>query len=188
MRQVFFRSALSGMMALFAASAMAGAVQPQAPMPVAPAPQAQTQPRPAQGPTPQVRPCKEKDLLGIWRLMAVKEVPVGAATNSLKADPEQYVRFNSNTTYNEIKGNRVLLKKADIETVFKQTASARPQQFVLTEESMLYFYRERIAVDSLFCAVVSADMGSFKVGDLLLHTSSNPAYKLIKTYRKPTFN
>lgn len=176
--------------ALPAADAPAAAVQalPAQTPPPALAPSSSSG-RPAYfPPLPPSRPCTERDLTDLWRLVQLYETPLGLETSGYEGQPFQYYFFGENSTYRTYRHDKNAAEQVVRDMMRKARVTAL-HQFVLHPTGILFFYKDGVYTESLACFIVANARENFKPGQMLLMPPAPPegqvaAARWVKVYQK----
>lgn len=183
--------AISALMMCIAAPALAQMTEtPQPaqnlpPLPSAAAPAVPVSPYASGFPAlPPSRPCTRRDILGIWKLLALYEEPAGSKTAEYQNSPMQYLSFDRDSTYGEVRAGRSDLTVQGVRDALVNQAADMPQ-FVAQESGFVYFYKKSIAVDTQACFIVVTQEGNFMPGQMLLMPPQGQhAGRLVRSYTK----
>ncbi len=128
--------------------------------------------------------CKKEDIIGIWKLIMVYEVPSGREIELYTQKPLQYYVFESDSRYGEFTSILSAISLKDVRRSVVENQRTL-QQFSLNKGGMIFFYKDRTAVDSLACFIVAKTFAPFAKGQLLLMPSEKAARgRLLKIYQK----
>lgn len=128
--------------------------------------------------------CTKENLIGMWKLLMIYEVPSGREIRNYTDHPLQFYVFNADSRYGHYESILHAVTLAEVKKVALSQIS-NTQQYTLNQSGNLYFYKDRVAVDSLACFVVAASSGPFLVGQLLLMPPKKSARgRLVKVYQK----
>lgn len=128
--------------------------------------------------------CTKEDLIGIWKLLMVYEVPSGHEIELYTQKPLQYYVFEANSLYGEYVSilNAITLKEVHDNVILNQRYI---QQYSLNKTGMIFFYKDSVPVDSLACFIVAKTSPPFAKGQMLLMPSQKSARgRLVKVYQK----
>jgi hypothetical protein len=126
-----------------------------------------------------------KDLLaGTWKLLALYEVPAGREMQLYIKRPLQFNVFSHDGLYSSyISSWRDIPYQNVKREAFAQKGG--PQQFVVKDSGIIFFYKDGIAIDSLACFIVAQNDGPFELGQMLLMPPEQAARgRLVKIYQK----
>lgn len=128
--------------------------------------------------------CTREKLVGIWKLIMVYEVPSGREMELYYTHPLQYYVFEADNRY----GDYVSVLYAATLKEVKETALSKQkalQQYIIDKSGMVFFYKERIAVDSLACFIVAKATPPFMAGQMLLMPPEKSTQgRMVKVYQK----
>lgn len=133
---------------------------------------------------PPADPCSDLSIRGTWKMVAVYEVPLGAQTDMFNKYPMQYIRFGEDTTYGEYNAQNM---EMDFQTAnsFIARSVKEPQQYLVRDKGMVYFYRNSVAVDTQACFIVAKDKNGFYSGEMLLMPPEGQySGRLVKVYAR----
>jgi|GEM_PF-2811582 len=128
--------------------------------------------------------CKKEDLIGIWKLVMLYEVPSGREIEIYTQRPLQYYVFEADSRYGEYVS---ILSAATLKEVHDSVMKGQRQilQYSLNKSGMVFFYKDGTAVDRLACFIVAKTNPPFAKGQLLLMPSEKSARgRLVKIYQK----
>ncbi len=135
---------------------------------------------------PQLPPasaCLKKDIVGLWRLTRVYETPVHSETQTFAAQPYQYMFFDWEDTYRQLKNSTAVDEKALVEQF--RTAGGDLQQYVVNETGFVYFYTNSVATETMACFIVANQTNEFTLGDMLLMPpAGQSAVRMVKVYER----
>jgi hypothetical protein len=115
---------------------------------------------------PPSRPCTATDLLGLFKLNAVYEDPIGSETSGFQSAPYQYLFFGKKNLFAKVNMETDTVSKREIVRVARQH-SPDQQQFVI-QDNFVYYYQDSIAIDVQACFVVANDKVPFKTGQVIM--------------------
>lgn len=129
--------------------------------------------------------CTKEKLLGTWKLLMVYEVPSGREMKTYSDYPLQYYVFRDDSRYGEYIGPLQALTLAEVQRI-SIDAQTNTRQFVISDKGMLFFYNNRLAVDSLACFIVEGASPPFRIGQMLLMPPEKAAAKgrMVKVYQR----
>lgn len=129
--------------------------------------------------------CAKEKLLGTWKLLMVYEVPSGREMKTYMNSPLQYYVFTPDNRYGEYVGPLQALTLQEVKTLAIDMKSEN-RQFVVNDKGMLFFYTNRLAVDSLACFIVEGAIAPFRTGQLLLMPPEKSARggRMLKVYQR----
>ncbi len=134
---------------------------------------------------PPSRLCRKGDILGMWKLAMVFEVPAGSELDDFGLYPYQYMLFNDDNTFRMYKSAREELSDAGVLREMKNASSKVLEQFVVHESGVLYLYKDGVAVDSLACFVVADPLNPFAEGQILFMPPPEEAtIRMVKAYNQ----
>lgn len=133
---------------------------------------------------PAARACKREDLIGMWKLDALYEVPSAIEMNNYSISPVQYILFEPNDTFGKLNAGEQSMEIQNVrDEIARQTSGL--QQFVIQKSGMIFFYQNSVAVDSQACFISAAHVGTFFVGQMLLMPpAGQTSVRLVKVYEK----
>ncbi len=134
---------------------------------------------------PPSRACVRKDLQGTWKLQNVYEEQVGTETADFQNNPVQYLSFENDNIYAQIRAGRSDLSTTAIQDAVKSARGKDLSQYLMHESGMLYFYKNGVAAETRACFIVASDAGNFRAGQLLLMPpqGQHPG-RMVKVYAK----
>ena len=134
---------------------------------------------------PPSRLCKQKDVLGLWKVGMVYENPTGTELAEFSSSPFQYVLFNQDSTFTMYKGSKAETSETDVYKRLKNRQEGVLQQYVVHESGIVYFYKDGIAYDSYACFIVANKLDPFSVGQMLFMPPPDKAtVRMVKAYNK----
>lgn len=128
--------------------------------------------------------CTKEDLIGIWKLLMVYEVPSGHEIELYTRRPLQYYVFEADSRYGEYTNilNAITLKDMRDSVILNQRYI---QQYSLNKTGMIFFYKDSSPIDSLACFIVAKTTPPFAKGQMLLMPSVKSAKgRMVKVYQK----
>jgi hypothetical protein len=132
---------------------------------------------------PPSRACGKEDVVGLWKLSHVYEVPLAAESAALFNSPIQYINFHGNSTYGLYAGRKDL--PAGQEALIIDQMKEPLHQFVVDKTGFIYFYREGIVIDTKACFTVATTTPSFTAGEMLLMPPQGQSrVRMVKVYNK----
>ena len=136
---------------------------------------------------PPGRACENKDLNGIFRLIALAEVPQGSASDSFALNPYQFIYFGEYNVFSRYENTSQVKNRSQLLQHFDTRQRYNLEQFKLSGINTIYFYRDGTAVDSLYCMVVEQKGDPIKKNDMLLYSLNEGRVSLMKIYRRQRF-
>jgi hypothetical protein len=128
--------------------------------------------------------CTKENLLGMWKLLMVYEVPSGREIKFYTNNPLQFYVFNADSRYGRYESVLHAITLADVKRIAMSQIS-NTQQYTLNQSGTLFFYKNQVAVDSLACFIVAANSGPFLSGQLLLMPpKKSQRTRMVKVYQK----
>lgn len=128
--------------------------------------------------------CTKENLIGMWKLLMVYEVPSGHEIKVYTYNPLQFYVFNSDSRYGRYESVLHAITLSDVKKIALSQIS-NTQQYTLNQSGILYFYKDRIAVDSMACFIVAGNSGPFLSGQLLLMPPKKSTRgRMVKVYQK----
>jgi hypothetical protein len=129
--------------------------------------------------------CTKEKLLGTWKLLIIYEVPHGTELDTYTTLPVQYRVFLSDNRNGEYLGMLRSLTLAQVRNLAIDKQEDL-KQYSVNESGRLFFYRNRVAVDSLACFIVEESKAPFMRGQLLLMPPerSSQGKRLLKVYQR----
>jgi hypothetical protein len=128
--------------------------------------------------------CTKEELIGIWKLIMIYEVPSGREIELYTQRPLQYFVFEPDSRYGEYTSilNAVTLREVRDSVIENQR---QIQQYSLNKSGMVFFYKDSTPVDSLACFLVAKTTPPFAKGQLLMMPSEKSARgRMVKVYQK----
>ena len=147
----------------------------------------ETKPISSRGVFPPLPPsnfCTKEDLIGIWKLIMIYEVPSGREIELYTQKPLQYFVFEADSRYGEYTSilSATTLKEVRDSVIENQR---QIQQYSLNKSGMVFFYKDSTPVDSLACFLVAKTTPPFAKGQLLMMPSEKSARgRMVKIYQK----
>lgn len=138
---------------------------------------------------PPSRACPVGDMDGAWKLVRLYEVPEGAASLAYNNAPHQYLYFDPNQTYAELRGTKYYPEARELETALRRALKSPLRQYVLTDAGALYLYESGRSVGAYYCHLATRAQTPFLPGDMVLRTGAEaegPRQMMI--YRKVRFD
>lgn len=135
-------------------------------------------------PLPPSNFCTKEDLIGIWKLIMIYEVPSGREIELYTQKPLQYFVFEADSRYGEYTSilSATTLKEVRDSVIENQR---QIQQYSLNKSGMVFFYKDSTPVDSLACFLVAKTTPPFAKGQLLMMPSEKSARgRMVKIYQK----
>jgi hypothetical protein len=133
---------------------------------------------------PPSRLCRQRDILGLWKMAMVFENPAATELNEYSASPFQYVLFNADSTFGIYKGSKAEDSESNVYKRLSKKGGVL-QQYVMHESGVIYFYRDGIAFDSYACFIVADKIDPFSVGQMLFMPPPDKAtVRMVKAYTK----
>jgi hypothetical protein len=130
--------------------------------------------------------CTQEKIAGTWKLLLIYEVPSGRELEIYSTLPMQYYIFRSaDGRYGDYMGVLQSMSMAQIQNLAIDKLEDL-KQYVVNSSGMLFFYRNRIPVDSLACFIVEEPQPPFMRGQLLLMPpeKSSQGRRLLKVYQR----
>jgi hypothetical protein len=132
---------------------------------------------------PPSSPCVKKDIAGLWRLVRVYENPVHNESQMYSVQPYQYLFFDWNDTYRQLKSSAVV-EETGLISHFK-TLGGDLQQFVVNDSGFVYLYTNSVATETWACFTVANQTPEFVMGQMLLMPPAGQSVvRLVKVYER----
>lgn len=115
----------------------------------------------------------------------VYESPAGIELERYAVNPLQYYIFTGDDIYGEYVGGLSDLAIDEIHD-YAINRSKFTQQYVVSKDGIIFFYRNSIPIDSLACFIVVEPVKPFMFGQMLLMPPKNAAIRgrMVKIYQK----
>jgi len=128
--------------------------------------------------------CAKENLIGMWKLLMVYEVPSGREIKFYTNNPLQFYVFNADSRYGRYESILHAITLAEVKRIALSQIS-NTQQYTLNKNGTLFFYKNQVATDSLACFIVAANAGPFMTGQLLLMPpKKSQRTRMVKVYQK----
>lgn len=137
--------------------------------------------------TPPVAKCTYNNIRGVWELANLREKPQGKAFEYYRSFPYQYAYFPANQRYAKVRDVDPYRSYDALNKEVLNEMRRTFEQYVLTDSSLLYLYKDKVATEFYHCAYVLETKLPYRRGDLLLHTPNGASRKVMYVYRKPDF-
>lgn len=136
---------------------------------------------------PRVAFCKKPQVVGVWKMEALYEVPVGEEQQSFSKNPERYLELGADSSYYGITGTTRFAIYATLRDTMKANMGNENWQYVVDEvKGQLHVFRNRELNTTYYCGIATEAKGGYNIGDMILTPATKSTTQVFRQYRKIT--
>lgn len=139
-----------------------------------------------QSPPPRVELCKRDQVMGLWKMQNLYEVPLGQEQKEFGKTPHRYLELSADSTYRGVSGTQAFTEYAGLKNAMVAALGADVWQYVLDGKGMLYVYKNRAVNSTFYCGIAMETKGGYNTGDMILKPTTKAATQVFRQYRKIT--
>ncbi len=135
---------------------------------------------------PRIQLCAAAQVVGLWKMEQVYEVPPGAEMQRFKTQPERYLELHPNGGYQGITGSIRFADYFSLKTAMDRSLGADIWQYVVDSKGLFYIYKNRVLTTTFHCGIAMETKGGYSAGDMVLTPATAEITQSFRHYRKIT--
>jgi hypothetical protein len=135
---------------------------------------------------PRVELCRREQVVGLWKMEALYEVPEGEEQKGFQKSPHRYLELMADGIYQGVSGTQQFTDYTGLKMSMVGAMGKDTWQHVLDGKGVLYVYKNRAVNSTFHCGIAMETKGGYKTGDMILTPTTKGATQVFRQYRKIT--